>query len=161
MFRRYGIRYLVGLSTMLSRGFHGSPYLLKADCVVLLLYSPKLKPFHSFSIQTIWSSSHPSQQSNGWHSSFLFGRPSFRYQPGYRLLCLIIQGFSLHPSGKMKGQCLQIPRAFLCTFFAADYSTDFPTTQSCNLSYWLSCAERKKNTTLVPPCQFVLFSLWV
>jgi len=64
------------------------------------------------------------------------------------------------PFRQMKGQCLQNPQAFLCTSFTADYSTDFPTTRSCNLSYWLSCAERM-NTTVVPSCQFVLFSLWI
>jgi hypothetical protein len=100
VFRRYRIWNLAGLSAMLSRWFHGFPQPLQANCVVVPVYSPKLKPFQSFPTQIIWSPSHRWPQSNGRNSSFIFGSPSFRYQPGYRLLCLSIRGFSLHPSGK-------------------------------------------------------------
>ena len=82
------------------------------NCVVVPLNNPKQKPFQSFSIQISWSSSHRLPQSDGWHSSFIFGSPRFRYQPVYRLHWLIIQWFSLHPSGKWRDSVFKIHRHF-------------------------------------------------
>jgi len=111
---------------MLSRGFHGSRQLLKTNCVVVPLNSPKLKPFQSFSIHISWSSSPCLPQSNGWHSSFIFGSPRFRYQPGYRLHCLNIQWFSLHPSGKWRDRVFKIHGHFFAHPFQLTTQPIFP-----------------------------------